>query len=118
MYESPIQILQNEFQKQIEIQMENGVMKAVAQCGYQVNVNKEELFRALQYDRDQYEKGYVDAAMKYDKVILKILEKITPLIEICGGCPCYNECLKDGNSYLTGEKDCIQKLMEWGMKDE
>lgn len=54
MYESPIGIIYGEMQTQIE----NDVLKAVQRVG--VNVNKEELLKALQYDREQYSKGYED----------------------------------------------------------
>ena len=54
MYESPIDIIYGE----IETQFENDVLKAVQRVG--VNVNKEELLKALQYDREQYSKGYAD----------------------------------------------------------
>lgn len=53
-YESPI----NVFQKQIEVQMEGEILKAVSEVG--VTVDKEELLKALKYDREQYEKGYQD----------------------------------------------------------
>ena len=52
MYESPIDIIYGEMQTQIE----NDVLKAVQRVS--VNVNKEELLKALQYDREQYSKGY------------------------------------------------------------
>lgn len=54
MYESPIDIIYGEIQTQIE----NDVLKAVQRVG--VNVDKEELLKALQYDREQYSKGYAD----------------------------------------------------------
>ena len=55
MYKSPIDIIYGQLQTQIE----GEVMRAVQQIG--VNVDKEELLRALQYDRGQYKKGYADA---------------------------------------------------------
>lgn len=58
-YESPITIVQKEMQNQLNIQMENSVIKAVREFG--VDVDKEELIKALQYDRNQYSKGYNDA---------------------------------------------------------
>ena len=54
MYQSPIEILTSDF----ELFVENEVYKAVQ--GVNVNVDKGELLRALQYDREQYEKGYAD----------------------------------------------------------
>ena len=59
MYKSPIDLIYGE----MEIQMEGGMItKAVQKVD--VNVDKEELIRALQYDRGQYEKGYKDAMGK------------------------------------------------------
>ena len=54
MYKSPIEILYGQTQTQIE----GDVLRVVQSYG--INVDKEELIRALQYDRDQYEKGYAD----------------------------------------------------------
>ncbi len=53
-YKSPIEIWQSE----IEMQMEGEVSKACRRVG--VQVDKEELLKALQYDREQYKKGYQD----------------------------------------------------------
>ena len=39
-------------------QIEGEIYKAVMNVG--VNVDKEELIKALQYDREQYQKGYKD----------------------------------------------------------
>ena len=58
MYKSPIELLVTEIQHQIVKQQDEEIYKAV--LNYVPNVDKEELIRALQYDRDQYEKGYSD----------------------------------------------------------
>jgi hypothetical protein len=58
MYESPITEITNKLQDQLIMDYENGVMKAVYQVGF--CVNKEELLKALKYDRGQYDKGYSD----------------------------------------------------------
>ena len=58
MYKSPIEMLMTDIQHQIVKQQEDAIYKAVVNVG--VNVDKEELIRALQYDRGQYEKGYRD----------------------------------------------------------
>ena len=55
MWESPIEIIKTD----IQTRYEENVMQAVLSCG--INVNKEELIKALQYDRQQYKKGYEDA---------------------------------------------------------
>ena len=54
MYESPIEIIQT----QMQMQMDEGILKAVQGVG--IEVNKEELIKALAYDREQYSKGYKD----------------------------------------------------------
>lgn len=53
-YESPIQV----FIGQMRMEQENGVFKAIQEQG--IDVNKEELIKALQYDRNQYDNGYVN----------------------------------------------------------
>ena len=54
MYESPIELIQ----KQMQLDMESKIMSAVQEVG--ISVDKEELIRALKYDRGQYERGYAD----------------------------------------------------------
>lgn len=51
-YESPIQLMV----QQIEMQKDEQMMKAIQKVG--INVDKEELAKALTYDRNQYDKGY------------------------------------------------------------
>ena len=55
MYKSPIEIAYG----QMQLQIEKEVYRAVQRCN--VNVDKDELVKALSYDRDQYYKGYRDA---------------------------------------------------------
>lgn len=63
MYESPIKL----FETEMRMQLEGDVMKAVQNVG--ITVDKEELLRALQYDREQYQKGYKDAVTEILGVI-------------------------------------------------
>lgn len=53
---------------------ENMVMKAIRKVG--VNVDKGELIKALQYDRDQYTKGYEDGK---NEILDKIRAEIADL---------------------------------------
>ena len=57
MWKSPIEI-QQDIVRQVDMVIEDGVMKAIQR--FDINVDKEELIKALKYDRDQYEKGYQD----------------------------------------------------------
>ncbi len=66
MYESPfdmvmtpLSITYEEVKKDIDGQIIESVLKATQAVN--VTVDKEELLRALRYDRDQYDKGYADA---------------------------------------------------------
>lgn len=66
MYESPfdmvmtpLSIAYEEVKKGIDGQIIESVLKATQAVN--VTVDKEELLRALRYDRDQYDKGYADA---------------------------------------------------------
>ena len=54
-YDSPIRMIAGE----IETKMENDTLMAIHRYG--IDVDKEELIKALAYDRGQYEKGYADA---------------------------------------------------------
>ena len=71
MYTSPIEKIYGEVQTQIVQEDEKMVMKAIREVG--VNVDKETLIKALQYDRNQYTKGYEDG--KND-----VLDKISAVI--------------------------------------
>ena len=53
-YQSPIDVIMG----QMNTSYENGIYKAVQNAG--VYVDKNELLKALQYDRRQYQKGYAD----------------------------------------------------------
>lgn len=62
MYESPIKVVQGE----LETQLEGEILKAVHRVS--VVVDRDELIRALRYDREQYQKGFDDA--KRDAVVV------------------------------------------------
>ena len=67
-YESPIKICMDE----MHIEFENQICKAVQNVG--ITVDRDELLRALKYDREQYLKGYADR----DKEITRCRD--------CGAC--------------------------------
>lgn len=59
MYESPIEI---KYYNEMEKTLEDCVVKAILKVG--INVDRNELIKALEYDRGQYEKGYKDGQRK------------------------------------------------------
>ena len=72
MYESPIKICM----KQIRMTQDETIVRAVQDVG--IFVDKDELIKALQYDRDQYEKGYADGEKNKKEWIS---EKIASFLE-------------------------------------
>ena len=52
MYESPIEIITG----QIKTNYEDGIFRAIQNVG--INIDREELLKALEYDRGQYEEGF------------------------------------------------------------
>jgi hypothetical protein len=54
-WESPIDTMVSD----MEMKLEGEVFRAVQRVG--ITVDKDELIKALEYDRGQYEKGYADA---------------------------------------------------------
>lgn len=79
-YKSPIEIIYGDIQTQIENDIYNVVQS------YGINVSKEELIRALKYDRDQYEKGYADA--KAEERTAKVSEAERYSYKFAGRCEC------------------------------
>lgn len=55
-YDSPIHILYGDIAHQMGQEVDRQIMKAVAKVD--IDVDQEELLRALQYDRDQFRKGF------------------------------------------------------------
>ena len=64
MYESPITNYISEIYDKQMVERENFILTTVSEK-IGVDVNREELIKALKYDRHQYEKGYADAKAEY-----------------------------------------------------
>lgn len=77
MYESPIiQTMMSDISEQIVKEQENQFMYQFQQTiGY--DIDKDELIKALQYDRDQYQKGYADA-IKNKKELFDLVCDVNP----------------------------------------
>lgn len=82
-WESPITITQ-EISSKIARAADDYIMSEIYKTG--VTVNKEELIKAINYDRDQYNKGYCDGfntAVEMEWTSADLLEEhITKLNEI------------------------------------
>lgn len=95
-YEAPIKIIMQEMQAR----RENQVYQAIQNIG--VDVDKEELLKALSYDRNQYEKGY--RAAKSEIVHCKDC-KYAKKSYVVLGVPDYS-CLKTGITCLDADDFC------------
>ncbi|MBQ7975952.1 MAG: hypothetical protein IJ300_09740 [Clostridia bacterium] len=76
MYKSPIDVITSQVDNaimQMKKQQEDYIFQAISNVG--VNVDKDELIRALQYDRGQYEKGYRDGVRAVAERFKRICEK-------------------------------------------
>ena len=105
-YQSPIELFTTDpFIETLRDEADALVVRAVAHA--HVEVDKEELIKALQYDRDQYLKGYTDGVMaERDKPILTNADRIRSmsdeeLAELfadndCGYCRIHDFCFAKG----------------------
>ena len=93
MYNSPINIIYG----QMQTQMEGDILRAVQQYG--INVDKEELIRALRYDRDQYDRGFADSYMNAQQELV-----------MCSGCKYYEY----GHCRFWNAKIHPENYCSWG----
>ena len=69
MYESPINLLYAPFVSKVLQEQENTIVKVVQKVC--VDVDKDELVKALAYDRGQYDRGYADGRAARDREIVR-----------------------------------------------
>ena len=73
-YQSPISQIYKDVEYKFKEDMENKTIEAVHHFG--ISVDKEELIKALQYDRNQYDKGYSDGRASMVEELEKIKAEI------------------------------------------
>lgn len=73
MYE-PIITLYEKASRELEQRKEDAVLAAIAEIG--VQVNKDELIRALKFDRDQYNKGFADGVKEGSPTWISVEERL------------------------------------------
>ena len=66
-YESPISTHIQRTVRELSFQLDKAVLKEVLKCN--ICVDRNELIKALKYDREQYEKGYADGRADADFVV-------------------------------------------------
>lgn len=76
MYESPITQMVSDITSQMIKNQEDQFMYEIQQkIGY--NIDKDELIKALNYDREQYDKGYLDG-LKAKQELLELIQDVNP----------------------------------------
>ena len=71
MYNSPIRtaVMHSDVLAKVNEDVDGLIISSVVHCG--VSVDKEELLRALQYDRGQYDAGYRDGIAAAEKKLVR-----------------------------------------------
>jgi len=102
-YQSPISQIYKDVEYKFKEDMENKTMEAVHHFG--ISVDKEELIKALQYDRNQYDKGYSDgraSAIKTGHWIESNIPNEKYICSECGGACWYY----DVDKYISKSRYC------------
>lgn len=113
MYDSPVELFDVvDYAKKVNEEIDNYIYEYIVKLG--INVNKEELIKALQYDREQYEKGYKDGLKATDWHPITRWEKWAKSVDpenykelICYRCGSCNDCILGGKDRVFSCKDDI-----------
>lgn len=116
-YKSPIEFFQTDpFFEHVRDEMDNMIYRAVVHAD--VNVDREELIKALEYDRGQYEKGYADGlaykppvTTKADRIRSMTDEELADLLcdHACSCCPI----VVCKGRIEVGRKACRKRWLDW-----
>lgn len=109
MYESPVNLTIQNIEGQIVQESEQTIIRVLRKCG--VTVNKDELIKAMNYDRNQYTKGYKDG-------VNKTLDKLRAEIERIGGDDEKAFCKNLNASYKQGLKDALKVIDKYKTESE
>ena len=101
-YKSPINIVSSALRNEVE----NNILKSIINIG--IDIDKDEFVKALQYDRNQYEKGFSDAIPKWIPVSER-LPNDDELVLIT---------LTDKLNYTTVTLGCYSHTEGWTMVEE
>lgn len=73
MYNSPVELIVSDLQRSIMECREQQIIRAIESID--VKVDKDELIKALKYDRQQYTKGYNDGVEEFAKNLMDHLKQ-------------------------------------------
>lgn len=114
MYESPISLqtlisnitdsVYTQMAKSVNEQVENQVVQSVS-VALGCEVNKEELLKALKYDRHQYDTGFNDGIDKAIKSFISLIKESDhcPSLVLNDNHPCCKDCKTCQSEYYTDE---------------
>ena len=121
-YESPIKVMMtDEIVKRLHDEIDREVFRVIQRYG--ISVDKDELIKALQYDRGQYEKGFLDGRRckppirtQADRIRAMTDEELARFIAYYGCPPNTNNCCP---KEFAGEDetDCEACWLKW-LKEE
>ena len=95
-WKSPIEMWLDDW----KMVMEDGAVKAVQNVG--INVDKEELLKALEYDRDQYRKGFADGMFAKTLEIVRCKDcKWFCVVEDCPMCGVFGSEVPNGDFFCA-----------------
>ena len=112
MYRSPIEMLITDIEHQIVKQQDEEIYQAVLH--HIPNIDKEELIRALQYDRNQYEKGYADGVKEFSVKIAECLKRYSHLHKYANEARRREEEFADGTPMEMVSVWDVLPLEKWG----
>ena len=107
-YKSPITVIQDK----MSVEFDNGILKAITKVD--IDVNKDELVKALEYDRNQYQNGYEDAKEIYEKALDKACEVLSEFA-VMKEVVINNDGTQD--SYLYSQKS-NEEWKKWCLRDD
>lgn len=84
MYESPVKIIAQNMQ----MRLEDNIITAIQKLG--IDIDKKELVKALEYDRQQYDKGYADGKhnAQFQWILCNMCKHYEGVHEVPGHAPC------------------------------
>ena len=118
MYESPIKIIESTIDSIYKdiVKKKDDAIFAEIKSSFGVDLDKEELLRALQYDRDQYNKGYADGkrdSVVHGRWIIKSKETLPfEYVAVAECSECHAETESNRSLYISGfPMDMVDRIV-------
>jgi hypothetical protein len=96
-YQNPIEIIFGEMQTKLE----GDVLKVIQ--NYDITVDKNELLKALNYDRDQYHKGWSDGWVNAKWDIIRCKDCVYWQAELCSFLPDWHYCAMNNTDFRAND---------------